>query len=116
MNRNMITEKSLDFAVRVVNAHKHLTNHKKEFILSKQLVRCGTSIGANVAEAQRGQSKADFYAKMSIALKEANEAQYWIELLYRTEYFDAEQYQSMNADAEEIIRILTAICRTASKK
>ena len=116
MNRSVAAEKSLDFAVRIVNAYKHLVREKKEYILSKQLVRCGTSIGANVAEAQRGQTKADFYAKMSIALKEANEAQYWIELLYRTDYFDAGQYQSLNGDVQELMRILTAICVTASKK
>ncbi len=77
MSENQIENKSFDFAVRIVNLYKFLTEQKKEFVLSKQLLRSGTSIGANVAEAQRGQSKADFIAKMSISLKEANETNYW---------------------------------------
>ena len=76
MSENIIVAKSLNFAVRIVNLYKHLTKNEQEYVMSKQLLRCGTSIGANVAEAQRGQSKADFHAKMSIALKEANETQY----------------------------------------
>ena len=80
--------------------------------MSKQLLRCGTSIGANVAEAQRGQSKADFVAKMSIALKEANETEYWLKLLYRTEFLTKEQYESMDADIHEILGILVSICRS----
>ena len=86
MEENMIAEKSFEFAVRIVNLCKFLRKQHKEYILSKQIMRSGTSIGANVAEAQRGQSKADFAAKMNIALKEANETQYWLKLLYRTEY------------------------------
>ena len=82
MQNNVIVEKSFDFAVRIVNLCKHLRRNKKEFVLSKQVLRCGTSIGANVAEAQRGQSRADFAAKMNIALKEANETQYWLRLLF----------------------------------
>ena len=73
MSYNVIEEKSFDFAIRVVNLYKHLVSKKKEFVLSKQLLRCGTSIGANVAEAEKGQTKADFNAKMNIAMKEANE-------------------------------------------
>ena len=107
-------EKSFEFAVRIVKLYKYLVNEHKEYVLSKQLLRCGTSIGANVAEAQRGQSKADFTAKMSIALKEANETEYWLKLLYRTEYLSQSQYTSMNADVQELIGILTAICRTAN--
>jgi len=89
-------------------------NEHKEYVLSKQLLRCGTSIGANIAEAQRGQSRADFTAKMCIALKEANETEYWLKLLYRTEYLSKSQYRSMNADVQELISILMAICRTAN--
>ena len=85
---------------------------KKEYVLSKQLLRAGTSIGANVAEAQRGQSKADFLAKMTIALKEANETDYWLRLLYTTEYITNKQYIDINKDIEEIIKILIAICKT----
>ena len=77
------------------------------------MLRCGTSIGANISEAQRGQSKADFYAKMSIALKEANETCYWLKLLYRTDYLSKEQYESLYRDAQELLGILTAICKSA---
>jgi four helix bundle protein len=114
MKENASVEKSFEFAVRIVKLYKYLINEHKEYVLSKQLLRCGTSIGANVAEAQRGQSKADFTAKMSIALKEANETEYWLKLLYRTEYLSQSQYTSMNADVQELIGILTAICRTAN--
>ena len=81
--------------------------------MSKQLLRCGTSIGANVSEAQKGQSKADFAAKMCIALKEANETEYWLRLLNRTEYINKKQFDSLYADIDEIISLLTAICKTA---
>ena len=114
MRESITADKSLDFAVRIVNVSKYLMNENKEYILSKQLMRSGTSIGANVAEAQRGQSKADFAAKMSIALKEANETEYWLKLLHRTEYLSQSQFSSMNADIQELIGILTAICRTAN--
>ena len=108
---NVIETKSFDFAVRTVNLYKHLTDNKKEFVLSKQLLRSGTSIGANVNEAQKGQSKADFNAKMNIALKEANESEYWIRLLYRTEYLTKEEFNSIEKDIKEIIAILVSICK-----
>ena len=111
---NASVEKSFEFAVRIVKLYKYLVSEHKEYVLSKQLLRCGTSIGANVVEAQRGQSKADFTSKMSIALKEANETEYWLRLLYRTEYLSQSQYSSMNADIQELIGILMAICRTAN--
>ena len=91
-------------------------NEHKEYVLSKQLLRSGTNIGANIAEAQRGQSRADFLAKMCIALKEANETNYWLRLLYRTEYLSHAQFESMQQDILEILSILTAICKTTSKK
>ena len=115
MSYNVIVEKSFDFAVRIVNLHKYLNRERKEFVLAKQLLRSGTSIGANVSEAQRGQSKADFTAKMSIALKEASESEYWIKLLYRTEYLSKEQYNSLNTDIQELIGLLMAICRTSNQ-
>ena len=111
---NVIETKSLEFAVRTVNLYKHLTDNKKEFVLSKQLLRSGTSIGANVTEAQKGQSKADFNAKMNIALKEANESEYWIRLLYRTEYLTKEEFNSIEKDIKEIIAILVSICKKAN--
>ena len=114
MEQNAAVEKSFEFAVRIVNLYKYLVREHKEYTLSKQLLRCGTSIGANIAEAQRGQSKADFAAKMSIALKEANETQYWLKLLYRTEFLSKSQYSSLNADVQELLGILTAICRTSN--
>ena len=109
-----IADKSFEFAVRIVNLYKYLANKHKEFILSKQILKSGTSIGANVSEAQKAQSKADFISKMSIALKEACETQYWLKLLFRTEYIDKEQFVSFNHDVNELISILTSICRTAS--
>ena len=114
MSVNVIVEKSLDFAVRIVNLRKYLTKEHNEYVMSKQLLRCGTSIGANVAEAQRGQSKADFLAKMTIALKEANETEYWLKLLYRTEYLSKEQYESINMDIQELLGLLVSICRTSN--
>ena len=116
MKENAVIEKSFEFAVRIVNLGKYLVQQKKEYILSKQVIRCGTSIGANISEAQRGQSKADFTAKMAIALKEAYETEYWIRLLYRTEYLNEEEHQSLHFDIQEIIRILISICKTASQK
>lgn len=108
---NIIAEKALNFAVRIVNLQKYLSAEKKEHTMSKQLLRCGTSIGANVAEAQRGQSAADFAAKMCIALKEANETEYWLHLLYRTDYLNQVQYESIITDLREILKLLTSICK-----
>ena len=110
-----MADKSFEFAVRIVNLCKYLRYKKKEFVLSKQLLRSGTSIGANVHEGRRAQSRADFLAKMSIALKEANETYYWLKLLYRTEYLTKEEYLSMREDIDEILRILTAICKTTAE-
>ena len=89
----------------------HLTADKKEFVLSKQLLRSGTSIGANVAEGERGQSRPDFNSKMSIALKEATETYYWLRLLHCTAFLTDKEFQSMEKDVKEIIAILTSICK-----
>ncbi len=115
MSDNVIENKSFDFAVRIVNLHKHLSAEKKEFVLSKQLLRSGTSIGANVSEALRGQSKADFSAKMCIALKEANESHYWIRLLYKTDFLTEQEFNSIENDVVELIKILSSICKTSTK-
>ena len=112
---NAIEEKSFEFAVRIVNLSKYIRRKAKEYVLTKQLLRCGTSIGANVSEAQRAQSKADFYSKMSIALKETNETYYWLRLLFRTEYISKTEFESMRKDTDELLRILVAICKTASE-
>ena len=116
MSESIIENKSFDFAVRTVNLYKHLTTEKKEFVLSKQLLRCGTSIGANVSEGERGQSKADFNAKMNIALKEANETYYLLRLLHQTEYLSDKEFASMQTDIDEIIAILVSICKKTNPK
>ena len=108
---NIIESKSFKFAVRIVNLYKHLTENKKEFVLSKQILRSGTSIGANVSEAEKGQSKSDFNAKMNIALKEANETEYWLRLLYETDYISEKEFNSIGPEVKEIIAILVAICK-----
>ncbi|MBO5896303.1 MAG: four helix bundle protein [Clostridia bacterium] len=112
MENGTVEKKSFDFSVRVVNLYRFLTEEKKEFVLSKQILRSGTSVGANVSEGERAQSKADFYAKMSIALKEANETYYWLRLLKATDYISKSQYMSLDADIKELIALLTSICKT----
>lgn len=109
MKENIIQQKSFAFAIRVVNAYKHLQTEKKEFVLSKQLLRCGTSIGANVEEAIGGQSKKDFIAKISIAYKEARETKYWVKLLIATLYLDEKEADSILNDAEELCKIMASI-------
>ncbi len=113
---NAIQSKSKAFAVRIVKLYKYLCDEKKEFTLSKQLLRSGTSIGANVKEAIRGQSKADFTAKMSIALKEASETEYWLELLHETDFVDKKQFDSLNADCQELLKILISIVKSSKRK
>ncbi|MCK9338187.1 MAG: four helix bundle protein [Arcobacteraceae bacterium] len=112
---NIILNKSFDFAIRIVKLYKYLSNDKKEFILSKQLLRCGTSIGANINEAQAGQSKADFISKMSIASKEARETKYWIDLLIKTDYLNIKEshVESLVIDIHEIINIITKIVKSS---
>jgi len=112
---NIILKKSFTFSVRIVNLYKYLSNKQKEYILSKQLIRCGTSIGANVNEAQAGQSKKDFISKMSIASKEARETRYWIELLIATEFLNSEDkhVKSLLSDVDEIIKLLTSIIKSS---
>ena len=108
---NIILSKSFNFAVRIVNLYKYLCNDKKEFILSKQLLRSGTSIGANVKEAINAQSRSDFLSKMNISLKEAGEAEYWIELLMATEYLNEKEENSILNDCVEIKKILHSIVK-----
>ena len=115
MSDNIILDKSFEFAIRVVKLYKYLCDDKKEYVLSKQLLRAGTSIGANINEAQAGQSKADFIAKMAIASKEARESKYWIDLLIKTDYLDINEnhVKSLLSDIEEIIKLLTSIVKTS---
>ena len=111
MKENVIKDKSKRFAIRIVEMYKYLSEEKHEYVISKQLLRSGTSVGANVSEGVYAQSKADFISKMSIALKEAAESEYWLELLKETEYVTKKQYHSINEDCLEIIRLLIAITK-----
>jgi four helix bundle protein len=113
MKENVIKDKTFAFALRIVKLYQFLIDSKKEYVLSKQVLRSGTSIGANVRESEHGQSKADFIHKISIALKEANETDYWLELLYQSGYLDEKMYPSIKQDCQEILKILTAIVKTS---
>ncbi len=112
MTENIIKNKSFAFAIRIVKLYQFLCETKKEFVLSKQLLRSGTAVGALVREAEHAESKADFKHKMSIAQKEINESIYWLELLKETDYLTNEQFQSINTDAVEIIKLLTSIIKS----
>jgi len=112
---NIIATKSYAFAVRCVNLYKYLCEVKNDYTIGRQLMRSGTSIGANVKEATRGVSKADFTAKMSISLKEASESEFWIELLRDTDYITAEQAESMLEDCQELLKLLMTIVKTSKQ-
>lgn len=109
---NVVQIKSYAFAVRIVNVFKFLSEEKKEYVLSKQLLRCGTSIGANIEEAIGGQTEKDFFAKLTISYKEARETHYWIRLLKDTSYLSNEEAQSLLNDVEELLRIIGSIQKT----
>ena len=109
---NVIEEKSFQFAVRVVKLCRYLRDEKKEFILSKQLLRAGTSIGANIAESQQAQSRPDFISKLCIALKEASETNYWLRLLRATDYLSETEYRNMIVQCKELERLLTSILKS----
>ena len=109
---NIIVEKSFHFAVRTVKLYKLLCQEQKEYTLSKQLLRSGTSIGANVAEAQQAQSRADFIAKLNIALKETSETKYWLRLLHATEFLTGKQFEYMYADCIELEKLLVSILKS----
>ena len=113
---NVIAEKSEEFAVRVINLSKYLIAEKKEYIISKQIFRSGTSIGANVSESRNAQSKDDFISKLNIALKEADETAYWLRILKRTEFISQDQFSSLNEDVQELISILVSIIKTTKDK
>ena len=116
MKGSILKDKSFRFAVRVVNLYKYLCEDKKEFVLSKQILRCGTSVGAMVREAEHAESNADFIHKMAIAQKEINETIYWLELLIETEYISNKEFESINGDAVEIIKMITSSIKTAKSK
>lgn len=111
MKENIVKNKSLDFAVRIVKLYQHLQAEKREFILSKQLLRSGTSVGAMIREAEHSESKADFIHKMAIAQKEINETLYWLELMKATNYLSLSEFESINKDAIEIIKLITSIIK-----
>lgn len=116
MKKGPLQTKSFAFAVRVVNLYKYLCGEKKEFVLSKQLLRSGTAIGALVREAEQAESKADFIHKMAIALKEANETEYWILLLSETGYLTSQNAESIIADNKELLKLLTSIIKSTKER
>jgi len=112
---SVLKDKSFRFAVRIVNLYRYLCETKKEYVLSKQVLRSGTSVGAMVREAEHSESKADFVHKLAIAQKESNETLYWLELLHETKFISTKEYDSINTDAIEIIKMITASIKTAKK-
>lgn len=116
MKENIIKDKSFKFAVRIVKLYQILSNERKEFIMSKQLMRSGTSIGSNIREAQNGESKADFIHKLGVAQKEADETLYWLELLKEAKYLKNDEFGSMHSDGVELLRILRTIIINSKAK
>ena len=115
MGENVVLIKSKTFAIRVVKLYQWMTECRKEFVLVKQLLRSGTSIGANIREAHHAQSKREFVAKMNIALKEAAETEYWLELLHESGYLNKTEFDSIYADCVELNRLLVAIVKTTTQ-
>jgi four helix bundle protein len=113
MKENVVRDKSFEFAIRIVKLSKYLVEQKREFVLSKQLLRSGTAVGALIRESEHAESKADFIHKLSIALKEANETDYWIDLLHKTDYLTSKEHQSIKTDILELIKLLIAIIKTS---
>ena len=113
MSKSIVRDKSFDFALRIIKLHKYLTEQKREYVLSKQVLRSGTAVGALIREAEQGESKADFIHKLAIALKEAKETEYWLDLLFHSDYIEQKSYESINADAIELIKLLTSIIKTS---
>ena len=113
---NAIQTKSYAFAVRIVRLYQHLCRKKKEYVLSKQILRCGTGIGANLEEAIGGQSRPDFVSKLSVAYKEARETAYWLRLLRDTDYLTPAQFSDIHADAEELCRIIASIQKSTKRQ
>ena len=116
MEDNVVKEKSFKFALRIVKLSRYLKEEQKEYVLSKQVLRSGTAIGALIRESQHAESKADFTHKLSIALKETNETEYWIELLFQSGYLEEKSYLSIHTDVEELLKLLTSIVKTTKAK
>ncbi|NUM81632.1 four helix bundle protein [bacterium] len=115
MAEGLVYAKAFNLSIRIVNLYKFLTHKKKEFVLSKQILKSGTSIGANLSEAKGGISKAEFSQKVSIAYKEAKETEYWLDLLYETKYIDQETHDSMRKDCDEICKMMFAILKITKR-
>jgi four helix bundle protein len=115
-DNNQIAFDSKNFAIRIVNLYKFLVDVKKEFVLSKQILRCGTSIGANISESVFAQSRQDFISKLSISLKEASETKFWLELLHETDYISDSQFESLNNDNSKLIGTLVNIINSTKNK
>ena len=113
--KNIISEKSYSFAIRIVRLYKFQIEKKKEYVLSKQILRSGTAIGALVRESEHAQSKADFLNKMNVALKEANETEYWLMLLRDTDYITAKQFESIHPDCSEVLKLLASIVKSTKE-
>ncbi|ASO07516.1 four helix bundle protein [Arenibacter algicola] len=111
MRENVVKTKSLDFAIRIVQLNHVLISDKKEIVMSKQVLRSGTSVGAMIREAEHAESKPDFIHKMAIAQKEINETLYWLELLFKTDYLNQQEYNSLSIDATELLKLLTSIIK-----
>ncbi|GAA3737835.1 four helix bundle protein [Flavobacterium ginsengisoli] len=116
MKNNIVRNKSFDFAIRIVKLYQYLNNTKKEFILAKQLLRSGTSIGAMIREAEHAESKSDFIHKFAIAQKEANETVYWLELLKATDYLNEKEFENIYNDAITILKLITSILKTSKNQ
>ena len=116
MKESVLGTKSLNFAVNVVKFYKYLCDAKNEYVLSKQILRSGTSIGANVCESKNAQSNADFVNKLSIALKEADETRYWLKVLFLSDIISKEEYEPLDKDAAELVAMLTSSIRTIKGK
>jgi len=115
MEEKTIKFKSYQFAIRIIKAYKYLSSEQKEFVLSKQMLRSGTAVGALIREAEHAESKADFIHKLNISLKEANETEYWLMLLHDTEYLDEKLFNSIASDCQELIKMLISIIKTSKK-
>lgn len=113
MRKNVVKDKSFDFAIRIVRLYQFLVVEKKEFVLSKQILRSGTSVGAMVREAEHSETKKDFIHKMAIAQKEINESIYWLEILKETDYLSQSEFESLNTNAIEVIKLITSIIKSA---
>lgn len=115
INNDVLSKKSFDFSLRIINLYKYMQKKHNEFVLSRQVLRSGTSIGALVRESKYAQSKADFLNKLMIALKEANETKYWLELLHKSNYIDQKMYTSIEPDIDELLKLLISSTKTVKR-